>query len=113
MEDETVVLLHEDDIGDRTSVMAIEGYLENDDGGAGGGAKEVETEGDINFRGEREWSSGGATVCCNRCCSVLGYASLQAPESIRLYKHRLVCGEDEEGFRGYTVGSFLAREMAK
>ena len=105
MEDEGVVLLHEDDVGEETSVMGIEGYLEAEGGGGGEEGKDG-----INFRGEREWSCGGATVCCNRCCSVVGFASLMAPESIRLYKHRLE-GAGGEVFGG--VAGFLAREMCR
>jgi hypothetical protein len=113
MEDDTVLLLHGDDVGDAASVLAIEGYMEADAANAAESKDGPETAADINFRGQRDWTSGGATVCCNRCCSVLGFASLLAPESIRLYKHRLLCGPDETHFADVTVASFLAREMTK
>jgi hypothetical protein len=74
------------------SVLAIEGYGEVEplqsnekdnylkDDNAIGTVNEnsknidVDASGGVMFRGKRAWndSVGGATVCCNQCCSILG-----------------------------------------
>ena len=71
----------------------------------------IETAG-VMYRGERSWRdlTGGATLCCSQCCSILGYASISADSrevdaSFRLYKHRL--GEVSK----HTCGSFISHEM--
>ncbi|GMH61277.1 hypothetical protein TrRE_jg6491, partial [Triparma retinervis] len=90
LEDDSVVLLHAQDCGDSLGILLVEGYGER------GEEEKEEGEGvsleDINYRGVRYWKCGGATVCCNRCCSVVGFASVEAPESLRLYKHRVDMG---------------------
>jgi len=67
LEDDSVILLHSKDCGDSMGILLVEGYGEKGDGEEEGVSFE-----DINFRGERYWKCGGATVCCNRCCSVIG-----------------------------------------
>jgi len=71
----------------------------------------IETAGAM-YRGERSWRdlTGGATLCCSQCCSILGYASISADNreveaSYRLYKHRL--GKVSK----HTCGSFISHEM--
>lgn len=86
---------------------------------------DVETSGGVLYRGKRTWkdSVGGATVCCNQCCCVLGYASIEEPDTCRLLKHRL-CAKMENKSRGNlnsmidcfshnTCGSFIARELTR
>lgn len=82
------------------------------------------------FRGKRAWCDavGGATVCCNLCCSILGYASLEEPDSCRLLKHRLraianSADEQSDGTKGMisakdyfssnTCATFIGRELAR
>jgi len=69
---------------------------------------------------------GGATICCNLCCSTLGYASLVDPETCRLMKHRLRACSGENSiakksldgtlgdyFNANTCGSFLGKELIR
>ena len=92
------------------SILAIEGYGEqevlpsnnNDDDNDFNGNTvtktnrqdyniDVDVSGGVLYRGKRAWRDtvGGATICCNQCCSILGYASIEEPETCRLLKHRL------------------------
>ena len=102
-EDECIIVMNKHDL-ENICILAIEGYGEedlsrNDSSAAGGDSintndnkKDTNNiDGGVLFRGARPWtdSVGGATVCCNQCCSVLGYASIEDPDSCRLLKHRL------------------------
>ena len=44
-------------------------------------------------RGDRSWQDArdgeSVSLCCGRCCSPLGFASLSSPETWRFWKHRL------------------------
>ena len=122
LENEAMVLLHSEDCGDRVGLSFADGYGEEDkkfweDGKeteAGEGSSD-EQGGSESF-GEKRWKSGGATVWCNRCCSVVGFASLDFPGSLRLYKHRIVLGQGDD-MKIFTeehgVHSFIAREMVR
>jgi len=94
---------------------------------------------DVTFRGKREWRDavGGATICCNVCCSTLGYASFTDPDTCRLLKHRLRARErvapveskstfitsmarsspsplvDQDHFTSNTCGSFIGKELIR
>jgi hypothetical protein len=116
-EDESIIVMNKQDLHN-ICILAIEGYgeqnvnpqknLKNEDITMMD-AKSVNNNDNILpndnmdvvgksalFRGRRTWSDsvGGATVCCNQCCSILGYASLEEPDSCRLLKHRL-CAKEE------------------
>jgi len=45
------------------------------------------------IRGDRTWQDAtdgeSVSLCCSRCCSPLGFASLGSPETWRFWKHRL------------------------
>lgn len=45
------------------------------------------------IRGDRRWQDANdgesVSLCCGRCCSLLGFASLGSPETWRFWKHRL------------------------
>ncbi len=45
------------------------------------------------IRGDRTWQDAvdgeSVCLCCSRCCSPLGFASLASPETWRFWKHRL------------------------
>ena len=131
LEDGNVLMLHSHDLGNHVCVMPMEGYGEateanmpsdnqQKDGSNGSGVAELADEMGINlkdgadFRGERNWrdQTGGATVCCNKCHAILGFASIGGgdDESMRIYKHRLRAGD---AFVNHTCGSFLSKEMIR
>ncbi len=97
----------------------------NNEGGKNNSISE-DFGGGVLFRGKRTWSDvvGGATICCNQCCSVLGFASIEEPDTCRLLKHRL-CAKDnnnsdqynlksvKDWFAQNTSASFIARELIR
>ena len=114
--------MHHDNFSEEgVSILAIEGYGEGEEGQGGeedgkegeDGKEAIKKEAavnSINFRGQRKFGSGGVSLACSRCCSTLGYASTESPESFRLFKHRL--GGSEQ-LKSYSVGFFVARELVK
>jgi len=106
LEDSRMLVLHHNEfrVGG-LEIMAIEGYGEENEKD-GEEEKRMVDKTSINFRGERKFGSGGVTLACCRCCSTLGYSSLESPETFRLYKHRL-------NFNSYNIGFFVAREIIK
>ncbi len=146
-EDESIIVMNKQDLHN-ICILAIEGYGEQN-------PQKTLEHGDITtdtksinsnilpnvdvgksalFRGRRTWSDsvGGATVCCNQCCSILGYASLEEPDSCRLLKHRLSAkevtkrikvGDDDDTeelkslsvdyFVSNTSATFISRELTR
>lgn len=116
MQDSNVICLHRRDLCESACVLAVSGYGESEE--------KSEDEKGMNFlkdaaatvRGERSWrdSTGGAAVCCSQCCSPLGFASIDFPETYRLLKHRLSVGTRLKGLNQLTsCASFVAREMVR
>lgn len=124
------------DLGLNVCVLAIDGYGEsteeakngdNDDEAGNGpsprGLADLDAiRNGAEFRGLRKWrdSVGGATLCCSQCCITLGFASLDNPDSCRLFKHRLSSlaqeksrGLDKDIFSESTCASFLAKDMIR
>jgi len=74
-----------------------------------------------------EDSIGGATVCCNVCCSILGYAPFNAPHVYRFLKHRISfgntfqrCNDSDYVMKVWSneshdlsIASFIASEMVR
>lgn len=131
LEDECTIVLHLKDIPN-VCVLAIEGYGEEDICDIKENTKKdvslqpssetvLESEDGAQFRGSRAWKDnvGGATVCCAQCCSTLGYASIEYPETFRLLKHRLRACVDrnqtqsKDFFAKNTCGSFIGREIVQ
>jgi hypothetical protein len=123
LEDDCILSLHKNDLKS-VSVLAIEGYGEEDIDIANWRETDYETQRDATYRGTKEWqeSVGGATVCCTFCCSTLGYASLENTDTIRLFKHKLEAEQfrvkegacySENAFESNTCGSFMAREIIR
>ena len=115
--------LHKNDLKN-VSILPIEGYGEEDMDASTWDGVVDETKKDATCRGAREWkdSVGGATVCCTVCCSILGYASLENVDTIRLFKHRLEAKHMrvkngisyvENSFQHNTCGSFIAKEIIR
>jgi len=85
--------------------------------------------GGVLFRGKRTWRDavGGATICCIQCCSTLGFASIEEPDTCRLLKHRLCAKANDvivdndqynlisvkDWFSHNTSASFIARELIR
>lgn len=148
-EDESIIVMNKQDLHN-ICILAIEGYGEQnpqkslEHGDITLDAKSIHSNilpnVDVGksalFRGRRTWSDsvGGATVCCNQCCSVLGYASLEEPDSCRLLKHRLSAkgvtnkikvGDDDvddteelksipvDYFVSNTSATFISRELTR
>jgi hypothetical protein len=111
LEDSSVIVLHCNNFGNGICVLAVEGYgvIDTED-------DPVKNDDSATHRGPRAWrdSVGGATLCCSRCCAILGYASLASPETFRLLKHRLSADNDVQKWESlYTCSSFVAREMVR
>ena len=139
LEDESVIVLNRGDLGHNVCVLAVDGYGEraeveassgayDNDGAVGKGPSPsglVDLDAMANgaeFRGLRKWrdSVGGATLCCSQCCSTLGFASLDNPDSCRLFKHCLSSLTrqksqrfDKNIFARNTCASFLAKDMIR
>ncbi|MGK3749332.1 MAG: hypothetical protein ACI8RD_001626 [Bacillariaceae sp.] len=77
-------------------------------------------------RGDRTWQSAtdgeSVSLCCGRCCSPLGFASLGSPETWRLWKHRLFIPSIKQNDASFvhpkyrplgSCSSFLARELVR
>jgi len=120
-------------------ILAIDGYGEKDTQSNTTNTNDNENDNNFKtisaldfdkgvlFRGRRSWrdSVGGATVCCNQCCSILGYASLEEPDSCRLLKHRLCAKEERKKssntsdtetidyFASNTCSTFIACELTR
>ncbi len=141
-EDESYVVMNRFDLPN-VCILAVEGYGEremlpgkNDEGKEGANTQHekkgnnYDVDGGVLHRGKRAWQDivGGATICCNQCCSILGYASLEEPDTCRLLKHRLfakaeetnvnktddfiIC-EERDFFSQNTCASFVAREIVR
>jgi len=88
LQDTNLLCFHLEDVAPSTCVLAVAGYGEEDT------ITETVTDtvtdlGDAAIRGQRAYTTGGATVCCTLCCAPLGYAALDSPDSLCLWKHRL------------------------
>jgi len=131
LEDECAIVLHRLDVRN-VCVLAIEGYGEEDTSAAVEKIQEdvapqpdskaaARSEDGAQFRGSRAWRDnvGGATICCAQCCSTLGYASIEHPDTFRLLKHRLRARVDigrtrsSNSFVKNTCGSFIGREIVR
>eukprot|EP00521_Asterionellopsis_glacialis_P011100 CAMPEP_0195309986 /NCGR_PEP_ID=MMETSP0707-20130614/39016_1 /TAXON_ID=33640 /ORGANISM="Asterionellopsis glacialis, Strain CCMP134" /LENGTH=679 /DNA_ID=CAMNT_0040374291 /DNA_START=247 /DNA_END=2283 /DNA_ORIENTATION=+ len=136
LEDSGILVLHREDMDKSVCVLAVEGYGEESENMLnentakedGKQQKEEKEEGNdsIMYRGSRAWTDavGGATICCSQCCSVLGFASIESPDTFRLLKHRLSTtakmtkvGEtmlkEQDPFDIYSCSSFVVREMVR
>ena len=110
LEDAAAMIVHKDDVGESICVLCVEGYGENENK-----IDFFEDDG-INFRGERVWkdSIGGGTICCSQCCTTLGFASLEAPENLRLLKHRLSTSHPfDDSLQRHSCDSFVAHEIIR
>ena len=110
LEDAAAMIVHKDDVGESICHLCVVGYGEDEKK-----LDFVEDDG-INFRGERVWkdSVGGGTVCCTQCCTTLGFASLEAPETLRLLKHRLSTSHTfDDSFQRHSCDSFVAHEIIR
>ncbi len=107
-EDESYIVMNKNDLVPNVGILAVEGYGEeeeilttskNDDMDVHVNETNInidfDASGGVLYRGKRAWRDtvGGATVCCNHCCSLLGYASIEEPDTLRLLKHRLCAKE--------------------
>jgi hypothetical protein len=117
MQDANVVCLHQEDVGHSVCILAVSGYGEGEEESnskAHGADLPIFDEQDASatVRGARSWrdANGGATICCSQCCSTLGFASLESPQTYRFLKHRLTYGKDT---RVSSSASFLARELVR
>jgi hypothetical protein len=117
MQDANVVCLHQEDVGHSVCILAVSGYGEGEEesnSNAQGANLPIFDEQDASatVRGARSWrdANGGATICCSQCCSALGFASLESPQTYRFLKHRLSNGKDA---RVTSCASFLARELVR
>jgi hypothetical protein len=126
MQDSNVICLHQKDVGNSTCVLAVTGYGEGEeeeqqeDATNNSSSVDLLTDAAATVRGDRSWRdvTGGATVCCSQCCSHLGFASLESPETYRLLQHRLAIGSNTSTTtnrhrRLSSCASFLAREMVR
>jgi hypothetical protein len=111
MQDSNALCLHHLDLGTSVCVLAVAGYGEAEDNHKS--EMDLLKEGAATARGNRSWqdASGGATICCSQCCSPLGFASIESPETYRLLKHRLLVGSTNHELS--SCASFLAREMVR
>jgi hypothetical protein len=124
MQDANVVCLHQEDVGHSVCILAVSGYGEGEEESnsksQGADSKSQgadlpifdEQDASATIRGARSWrdANGGATICCSQCCSTLGFASLESPQTYRLLKHRLSYGKDT---RVSSCASFLSRELVR
>lgn len=132
LDDESVLVLHKDDLGCNVCVLAISGYgdAENDRSEPSSRLADPDVIKDgAGYRGLRRWSDsvGGATICCSNCCAPIGFASLENPVACRLFKHRLSTTEQRKRpqrperetvvtrdiFAKNTCASFLAKDMVR
>jgi hypothetical protein len=64
-----------------------------DEGGANNNNEPPISASSAVVRGDRTWQDAAdgdsVSLCCGRCCSPLGFASLGSPETWRFWKHRL------------------------
>jgi len=142
-EDGSILVMNKKDLHN-VCILAIEGYGEsgNEDiynsitksaSNSSGtiqdekGTDLDEINSSVMYRGKRTWQDkvGGATVCCAQCCSILGYASLEEPDTCRLLKHRLraitTTSQKNNGntmkvmdcFYYNTCESFIGRELLR
>ncbi|KAL3935603.1 MAG: hypothetical protein SGBAC_008912 [Bacillariaceae sp.] len=123
-QDANALCLNATDLGTTVCVLAVSGYGESTDMAV---ANTNLVQDSAVVRGNRMWqdAAGGATICCTQCCSVLGFASLESPETFRLLKHRLLIGSGgdpsvlpglpiaTESIELSSCASFLAREMVR
>ena len=116
MYDSNVLCLHQGDLGVSVCVLAVAGYGEGNETDEDKTGVDFLRDSAATVRGDRVWrdATGGATVCCSLCCSPLGFASIDFPESFRLLKHRLIIGGDGTKSKPFSsCASFLAREMVR
>ena len=98
------------------SVKPIEGYGEQKEDKVNKLPNNIEG---AKYRGVRSWRDevGGATVCCSGCDAILGFASLTADDSVRLFKHLLSVDDninkEEDLFSKYSSTSFIGREFSR
>eukprot|EP00980_Cylindrotheca_fusiformis_P030378 scaffold24732_cov162-Cylindrotheca_fusiformis.AAC.3 len=111
LQDANALSFHHLDLGTSVCVLAVAGYGEAEDHRE----SKMEVDGSAVVRGSRSWrdSSGGASICCSHCCSPLGFASMESPETYRLMKHRLLVGGGGTKQELSSCASFLAREMVR
>ena len=119
--DTSAILLHGEDVGSSVCVLAVEGYGEgyskptvekdpvasNATSPFAAVAAEMENDQPAIVRGPRDWREtvGGGSICCSQCCSILGFASLNSPETYRFLKHRLVFQDKPEETHDKTMSS--------
>lgn len=113
MQDSNALCLHRLDLASSVCVLAVTGYGETELEDNEKSEMDLLKEGAATVRGNRSWqdSAGGATVCCSQCCSQLGFASMESPETYRLLKHQLLVGSTKKELT--SCASFLAREMVR
>ena len=115
LQDANALCLYDSDLGTSVCVLAVTGYGEEPNNHKSD--IEILKEDAATVRGDRSWRdvSGGATVCCSMCCSPLGFASTESPETLRLLKHRLSVMQSHSGASRQlsSCSSFLAREMVR
>ena len=88
--------------------------------------KEKPSSSSAVVRGDRTWQSAtdgeSVSLCCGRCCSPLGFASLGSPETWRFWKHRLFIPSIKQNDASFvhpkyrplgSCSSFLARELVR
>jgi hypothetical protein len=101
------------------SILAVDGYGYGENNEA---MKDQKSPMDVPERGRPNdgWKDtiDGATICCNQCCDVLGYASLGDTDAYRLLKHKLSApkgydNEDQDYLECFTCSSFIARELVR
>lgn len=117
LEDEAALVMHRSDLKDgATCALNIAGY----------GGSPTNNDGDraITTNATRPWKDKSdkhefesKSVVCANCYNTLGFVSELEPDTYRLYKHLLDCGEQllspHTPFEKYTAGSFVAREMIR
>jgi hypothetical protein len=128
MQDSNVICLHKDDFGASVCILAVDGYGEPSEERKRSNGKnqslsqmllDETSDTSAAVRGSRTWRDavGGATICCAQCCSPLGFASLESPETYRLLNHRLSMQSNPSGsFKSIPVtscASFIARELIR
>jgi hypothetical protein len=118
LQDSNVLCLNHNDLLGTACVLPIHGYGEEEEEERKQDENTVDDgllDASAAVRGARNWRdvTGGASVCCSQCSAPIGFASMEAPESFRLLKHRLSIPGHGPPQRLSSCASFLAREMVR
>lgn len=139
-EAETIILVHQNDVGNSVADLAIPGYgqsfhslssekafslpfgeTQSYSGSSTESSMETNRNLSAEIRGHRFWGDAvsGVTLTCSLCCSTLGYASVESPDAYQLLKHRLILQppDSQDGDRTHppamSVAGFVAHEMIR